>query len=68
MLFRSNFKIRKFNFKIKVNFGTCLKHMQVSTQYFNINLTKFGQTNVNGENIFSFQVWGSVISSNLKKG
>ena len=42
--------------------------MQVSTQYFNISLTKFGQTNVNGENIFSFQVWGSVISSNLKKG
>ena len=34
--------------------------MQVSTQYFNINLTKFGQTNVKGENIFSFQVWGRV--------
>ena len=35
--------------------------MQVSTQYFNINLTKFGQTNVNGENSFSFQVWGRVL-------
>ena len=34
--------------------------MQVSTQYFNINLTKFDQTNVKGENIFSFQVWGRV--------
>ena len=34
--------------------------MQVSTQYFNINLTKFGQTNVKVENIFSFQVWGKV--------
>ena len=34
--------------------------MQVSTQYFNINLTKFGQTNVKGENIFSFQVWSRV--------
>ena len=32
--------------------------MQVSTQYFNINLTKFSQTNVKGENIISFQVWG----------
>ena len=29
--------------------------MQVSTQYFNINLTKFGQTNVKGENIFPFK-------------
>ena len=55
-----NFKIREFNFKIKVNFGTYLKHMQVSTQYFNINLTKFGQTNVKSENIFSFQVWDRV--------
>ena len=36
-----NFKIREFNFKTKDNFGTCLKHRQVSTQYFNINLTKF---------------------------
>ena len=35
--------------------------MQVSTQYFNINLTKFGQTNVKGEKIFSFQVWGRVL-------
>ena len=48
--------VREFNFKIKDNFGTYLKHRQVSTQYFNINLTKFGPTNVKGENIFSFQV------------
>ena len=34
--------------------------MQASPQYININLTKFGQTNVKGENIFSFQVWGRV--------
>ena len=33
--------VREFNFKIKDNFGTYLKHRQVSTQYFNINLTKF---------------------------
>ena len=35
--------------------------MQVSAQYFNINLTKFGQTNVKGENSFSFQVWDRVL-------
>ena len=52
--------VREFNFKIKDNFGTYLKHRQVSTQYFNINLTNFGQTNVKGENIFSFQVWSRV--------
>ena len=49
-----------YNFKIKDNFGTYLKHKQVSTQYFNINLTKFGQTNVKDENIFSLQVRGGV--------
>ena len=63
-----NFKIREFNFKIKDNFGTYLKHRQVSTQYFNINLTKFGQTNVKGENIFSFQVWGSVSFLQILRG
>ena len=47
--------MREFNFKIKDNFGTYLKHRQVSPQYFNINLTKFGQTNVKGEIFFPFK-------------
>ena len=35
----------------------------------NINLTKFGQTNVKDENIFSFQVWGRVsFPQTLRKG